>query len=87
MSAAARSDWDARKSDPSKAPGAADPEGAGPHNIDAEDPATGENYGEQRQQEIDDLHAEESQAEDGDSEGEDGDSDGEPEQAAGNDPT
>jgi hypothetical protein len=51
----ARSDWEARKSDPSKAPGAVDPESSGPHNIEAEDPATGEKYGERRQQEIEDA--------------------------------
>jgi hypothetical protein len=49
------SDWEARKSDPSGAPGAADAEDAGPHNIDAEDPATGRKYGERRQQEIEDA--------------------------------
>ena len=54
---AARSEWEARKSDPTGAPGAAAPEQAGPHNIDAEDPATGEKYGERRQEEIEDLHA------------------------------
>ena len=51
----ARSDWEARKSDPSKAPGAADAEATGPHQIDAEDPATGESYGDRRQQEIEDT--------------------------------
>jgi hypothetical protein len=53
----ARSEWEARKSDPSNAPGAVDAEASGPHNIDAEDPATGRKYGERRQQEMDDLHA------------------------------
>lgn len=66
---AARSEWEARKSDPSGAPGAVSEEASGPHNIDAEDPATGEKYGERRQEEIDDLNAD-----DGDSE-EDADND------------
>ncbi|MEA2473415.1 MAG: hypothetical protein QOE06_1330 [Thermoleophilaceae bacterium] len=61
----ARSDWEARKSAESSAPGAADPEGAGPHHIDAEDPATGRRYGERRQQEIEDAEAADSE-EDGD---------------------
>ena len=52
-----KSDWEAKKSDPTKAPGAAGADESGPHHIDAEDPATGEPYGERRQQEIDDLHA------------------------------
>jgi hypothetical protein len=51
----ARSEWETKKSDPSKAPGAADPESTGPHHIDAEDPATGERYGEKRQEEIDEV--------------------------------
>ena len=52
-----RSDWEAAKSDPSKAPGAADAEATGPHHIDAEDPATGRKYGERRQEELDDALA------------------------------
>ena len=52
-----RSEWEAAKSDPSKAPGATDPEASGPHNIDAEDPATGERYGEKRQEELDEAVA------------------------------
>jgi hypothetical protein len=78
----ARSDWEARKADPSSAPGAAGPEGSGPHNIDAEDPATGRKYGERRQDEIDDVRAADSDGEDDDSEdanqgdsGEDADND------------
>ena len=63
----ARSEWEAAKSDPSKAPGATDPEASGPHNIDAEDPATGERYGEKRQQEMDEA-LEIDEAEDGASE-------------------
>lgn len=54
----ARSEWEAAKSDASKAPGATDPEASGPHNIDAEDPATGEKYGEKRQDELDEALAE-----------------------------
>ena len=53
----ARSDWEAAKSDPSKAPGAQSEEGAGPHNIDAEDPATGHKYGEDRKAELEDARA------------------------------
>ena len=56
----ARSDWEARKSDPSGAPGAVDAEGAGPHNIDTEDPATGRKYGERREQEVEDAKASDS---------------------------
>lgn len=51
----ARSDWEAKKSEPTKAPGAADPEASGPHHIESEDPATGEPYGERRRQEIEDA--------------------------------
>ena len=60
----ARSDWEARKSD-SGAPGAADPESAGPHHIDAEDPATGKRYGqEDRSEEIEALERDEAPRED-----------------------
>lgn len=45
-----RSEWDAKTGDQS-APGAADAEGAGPHNIDAEDPATGRKYGQEERRE------------------------------------
>jgi hypothetical protein len=55
-----RSEWESAKSDPSKAPGAQDPEATGPHNIDAEDPATGRKYGELRKEELDDALAEDS---------------------------
>jgi hypothetical protein len=51
----ARSDWESKKSDPTKAPGAADPDATGPHHIESEDPATGKPYGEERQQEIEDA--------------------------------
>ena len=61
----ARSDWEARKADQSGAPGAVDADAAGPHNIDAEDPATGRKYGERRQEELDDLHAAESEEDTG----------------------
>ena len=50
----ARSDWEAKKSDES-APGAVEAEGAGPHNLEGEDPATGESKGEQRQSELEDA--------------------------------
>ena len=53
----ARTEWEAAKSDPSKAPGAQSEEGAGAHNIDAEDPATGRKYGEERKAELDDARA------------------------------
>ena len=54
-----RSEWEARKSDPSEAPGATDPEAAGPHNIEAEDPATGRSYGqEERSEEFESAQAE-----------------------------
>ena len=55
-----RSEWESAKSDPSKAPGAQDAEATGPHNIDAEDPATGKKYGEVRKEELDDALAEDS---------------------------
>lgn len=45
-----RSDWEAKQSDQS-VPGAVDDESAGPHQIDAEDPATGERKGEEREAE------------------------------------
>ena len=46
----ARSEWEARKSD-TQTPGATSPEAAGPHNIDAEDPATGRRYGQEERRE------------------------------------
>ena len=54
----AKSEWESAKSDPSKAPGAQDPEATGPHHIDAEDPATGKRYGEVRKEELEDARAE-----------------------------
>lgn len=57
----ARSRWEAAKSDPSKAPGAQDAEATGPHNIDAEDPATGRKYGEVRREELEDAQAADSE--------------------------
>jgi hypothetical protein len=57
----ARTEWDAAKSDPSKAPGAQSEDAAGPHNIDAEDPATGRKYGEERQAELEDARAADSE--------------------------
>jgi hypothetical protein len=56
----AKSEWESAKSDPSKAPGAQDAEATGPHHIDAEDPATGKKYGEQRKAELEDVLAEDS---------------------------
>ena len=61
----AKSEWESAKSDPSKAPGAQDPEASGPHHIDAEDPVTGKNYGEQRKEELEDVLAEDSDETDG----------------------
>ena len=72
--AQARSEWEAAKSEPSKAPGATDPESSGPHNIDAEDPATGERYGERRSEEIEEVRAADAEAAEDDSP-QDGDND------------
>jgi hypothetical protein len=47
----ARSDWDAKKSDQS-VPGAVESEAAGPHNLEGEDPATGETKADERQEEV-----------------------------------
>jgi hypothetical protein len=56
------SDWEAKKSD-TAVPGAASEEAAGPHNIDAEDPATGERKGEEREAERDDVLREDAEQE------------------------
>lgn len=57
-----RTDWEAKQS-ASDAPGAVDAESAGPHNIDAEDPATGHKYGEdERTEEFEAIEAEDSDA-------------------------
>jgi hypothetical protein len=61
----ARSRWESAKSDPSGAPGAQDADASGPHHIDEPDPATGRNYGEVRQQEIEDARAADEENEDG----------------------
>jgi len=50
----ARSDWDAKKSDQS-APGAAEPQASGPHQLDEEDPVTGEAKGDDRQSELEEA--------------------------------
>ncbi len=60
-----RSEWESAKSDPSKAPGAQDPEASGPHNIDDEDPATGKKYGELRKEELEDIRAEDAEQDGG----------------------
>ena len=73
--AQARSEWEAAKSDPSKAPGATTPESSGPHHIDAEDPATGEKYGDRRGEEIDEVRAEDAEAAEDDDPQQDGDND------------
>ena len=61
----ARNQWEAAKSDPSKAPGAQDADSTGPHNIDEPDPASGRNYGEVRRQELEDVREADSENEDG----------------------
>lgn len=61
----ARSDWEAKKSDAS-VPGAASPEASGPHAIDAEDPATGEQKGDERAAERDDAARADAEREDPD---------------------
>ncbi len=50
----AGSDWESRKSDTS-VPGAADPEESGPHNLEDEDPVSGERKGEERADERDEA--------------------------------
>jgi hypothetical protein len=59
----ARSDWEAKKSDQST-PGATDAEAAGPHQLEGEDPATGEQKGEERQDELEDAAQAEAENED-----------------------
>lgn len=54
-----RSDWEAKQSDQS-IPGATTEESSGPHHIDAEDPATGERKGEEREAERREVVDEES---------------------------
>lgn len=61
----ARQDWESKKSDPSKAPGAQSAEATGPHNLDAEDPATGEKYGDRRREELEDALEADSEKETG----------------------
>jgi hypothetical protein len=61
----ARSDWEAKKSDQGT-PGAVDEEAAGPHNLEGEDPATGEQKGEERQSELEDAAQAEAEAADED---------------------
>ena len=50
----ARSDWEAKKSDES-APGATEPEATGPHELEGEDPASGEEKADERQAELEDA--------------------------------
>jgi hypothetical protein len=50
----ARSGWESKKSD-TQAPGAASAEAAGAHNLESEDPATGEQKGEERKKERDEA--------------------------------
>jgi hypothetical protein len=45
-----KSDWEGKQSG-SQAPGAVDAEGAGPHNIEDPDPATGRRYGQEDRRE------------------------------------
>jgi hypothetical protein len=61
----ARQEWESAKSEPSKAPGAQTPEATGPHHLDAEDPASGENYGDKRREEIEAVREAESENESG----------------------
>jgi hypothetical protein len=61
----ARSEWESAKSDPTKAPGAQAPEATGPHNLDAEDPATGRKYGDLRKDELEDAQAADSEEDSG----------------------
>ena len=59
-----RNEWEAKQS-ASDAPGAVDAESAGPHNNDAEDPATGRNYGqEERTEEFDAAEREDAESDD-----------------------
>ena len=47
----ARSDWEAKKSE-QRVPGAVEAEDAGPHQLEGEDPATGETKADERQEEV-----------------------------------
>lgn len=59
-----RSEWEAKKSDES-VPGAVGEDSAGPHQLEGEDPATGEQPREERQDELEDAaHAEAEAVED-----------------------
>ena len=58
-----RSDWEAKKSDPS-APGATEPEGSGAHQLESEDPVSGEAKGEERQAELEDAARRDAEQED-----------------------
>ena len=58
-----RSDWEAKKSGEGT-PGAVDEEAAGPHALDAEDPATGESKGDERQAEVEAAAQEEAESAD-----------------------
>ena len=61
-----RSDWEAKKSDPST-PGAAEAEGTGPHQLEGEeDPATGEEPARERQAELEDAARAEAESADED---------------------
>jgi hypothetical protein len=64
----ARSDWEAKKSD-LQVPGAVEERGAGPHQLEGEeDPATGDEKAEERQDELEEAAESAARAEHGDEE-------------------
>ena len=64
----ARSDWEAKKGDQA-VPGAASEKGAGPHQLAGEeDPATGDEKAEERQEELENVARSDAQSEDEDRE-------------------
>lgn len=61
-----RSDWEAKKSD-QQVPGAVEERGAGPHQLEGEeDPATGDEKAQERQEELEDAAQSEAQSADED---------------------
>jgi len=58
-----RSNWEAKKSDPS-APGATEPEASGAHQLESEDPVSGEAKGDERQAEVEDAARTDAERED-----------------------
>jgi hypothetical protein len=62
----ARSDWESKKSD-QRVPGATSEQGAGPHQLEGEeDPATGDEKAEERQDELEEAAQSEAQSADDD---------------------